>query len=228
MRVTGLENFGLTETSFRHLGTRKVYATVHLRTYEVTFDVRRLPPSRRHSYLAARVNRWIKGLRLNYPRITFRARGGESIPQSLDVCCSPRDILNLAAETAVKFVYLTRVDGHRRRPSRASQLTWYCVRALIVIRVERVTAGLQTTEDRLILVRASSCKDAKKRLMQQWQEYESPYLNSDGQMVSWSLDNVMDVYDTGQSEIDPAGTEVYSKLGQRRMRPEYVWRPKSR
>ena len=41
-----------------------------------------------------------------------------------------------------------------------------------------------------------------------------------------SLDKVIDVYDTGETETYPAGTEVYSKLGHRRMRPEYVLRPK--
>jgi phage terminase Nu1 subunit (DNA packaging protein) len=85
---------------------------------------------------------------------------------------------------------------------------------------------MQMTEDRFVLVRASSFEDAKKRLSRQWREYTAPYLNSEGQMVSWSLDRVIDVYETGETEIDSAGTEVYSKLAKRRMRPEYVWRPK--
>jgi hypothetical protein len=144
------------------------------------------------------------------------------------VSCSTQEILKLTAEPAVQSVYVTRVAGYRRRRSPATQLTWYCVRALVVIRIERSTAGLQATEDRFILVRASSFEDSKKRLKQQWEDYAAPYLNSDGQLVSWSLDKVMDVYDTGETEIDPAGTEVYSKLGQRRMRSEYVWHPKSR
>jgi len=55
----------------------------------------------------------------------------------------------------------------------------------------------------------------------------SHYLNSNGQIVSWSLEEVIDVFDTNETDIDPAGTEIYSKLGQRRMRPEYVWRLKS-
>jgi len=75
------------------------------------------------------------------------------------------------------------------------------------------------------LVRAASWQDAKKRLERHWREYATPYLNSEGEMVSWSLDRVIDVYETGETQIDPAGTEVYSKLGKRRMRPEYVWRP---
>ena len=84
---------------------------------------------------------------------------------------------------------------------------------------------MQHTEDRFVLVRASSFQDAKRRLRQQWRDYATPYLNSEGQMVSWSLEKVIDVYETGETQIDPAGTEVYSKLGKRRMRPEFVWRP---
>jgi hypothetical protein len=76
------------------------------------------------------------------------------------------------------------------------------------------------------LVRAASFEDAKKRLRKQWREYAKPYLNSEGQMVSWHLDRVLDVYQTCEADIDPAGTEVYSKLGHRRMRSKYVWRPK--
>ena len=85
---------------------------------------------------------------------------------------------------------------------------------------------MQNTEDRFVLVRAYSFQDAKRRLRQHWREYAAPYLNSEGQMVSWSFDKVTDVYQTGETKIDPAGTEVYSKLGKRRMRPEYVWHPK--
>ncbi|MGH9523283.1 MAG: DUF4288 domain-containing protein, partial [Terriglobales bacterium] len=86
---------------------------------------------------------------------------------------------------------------------------------------------LQSTEDRFVLLRASSFEDAEEGLRREWVEYASPYLNPNGQIVSWQLDHVVDVYDTGQNEIDPAGTEVYSKLSGRRMRPAYVWRPAS-
>jgi hypothetical protein len=84
------------------------------------------------------------------------------------------------------------------------------------------------TEDRFVLVRASSFEDAKKRLKQQWRKYANPNLNSDVKMVRWTLDKIIDVYDTGETEIHPDGTEVYSKLGRRRMRPQNVWRPKPR
>lgn len=120
-----------------------------------------------------------------------------------------------------------KIAGFRRRSLPKAPLKWYCVRALVIICVERQESGNQLTEDRFVLVRASSFEDAKKRLRSQWREYATPSLNSHGYMVSWQLDKIIDVYATSETEIDSAGFEVYSKLGQRRMRPKYVWRPKS-
>jgi hypothetical protein len=236
-RITGLEELKLTESSFRRLGTREVRAFVHLRTYDVTRAVQRLPISQRVKYMIGRAERWIDGLRRRYPGLSLQERDAKlygsgvrrwsQLPQSLPFRGPAREILPLVDAPGVRSVHVAKVAGcHRRRP-RNSPLAWYCVRAHVVIRVEGATAGLQNTEDRFVLVRACSFEDAKKRLRQQWQEYATPYLNSVGQMVSWSLDKVIDVYETGETELDPGGTEVYSKLGKRRMRPDYVWPPKS-
>jgi Domain of unknown function (DUF4288) len=235
--VTGLESFGLNAISFRRLGNRKVMAYVYLQTYDVTPAVQRLPRSRRQLYMAARVDRWIKKLYRLHPKLSFQVKGGakptsgmrrwSQLPTTLVVRIIPREVLALANAAGVRSIHVTKVARRRRAKSPKPLLEWYCVRASVVIRVEREKSGLQNTEDRFMLVRATSCEDAERRLKQQWVEYARPYLNSEGQMVSWQLDKVVDVYSTCETEIDPAGFEVYSKLGKRRMRPKYVWRPKS-
>jgi len=235
-RVTGLKDLKLTESSLRRLGAREVRAFVHLKTFDVTPAVQRLPISQRFNYMVARVERWVDGLRRRYPGLLLQERDAKldgsgvrrwpQLPHSLLFRGPAHEILAIARSSGVRSVHVAKVAGYRLGRPRKSPLVWYCVRALVVIRVEEAMAGLQNTEDRFVLVRASSFEDAKKRLRQQWQEYATPYLNSEGQMVSWSLDKVIDVYDTGETELDPGGVEVYSKLGKRRMRPEYVWRPK--
>jgi hypothetical protein len=237
-RVTGLEELNLTQYSLRRLGAREVQAFVHLKTYDVTPAVQRLPISQRGRYIVARAERWIDGLRRRYPGLSLQetdaglygsgVRRWSKLPHSLSFHGPAHEILAIAAADGVRSVHVAKVAGYRRPPKRKSPSRWYCVRALVVIRVEQARAGLQNTEDRFVLVRASSSEDAKKRLRHQWQEYATPYLNSEGRMASWSLDKVIDVYDTGESELDPDGVEVYSKLGKRRMRPEYVWRPNRR
>jgi len=235
-RVTGLERFGLNEGSFRRLGSRKVLACVHLRTYDVTPAVRRLTPSKRIAYMTARVDRWIESMYRHNPELSFQAKVGKpsggglrrwsQLPSSLVIRGPARGVSALSRSTGVRLVSITRVAGRRRRRPPKPALEWYCVRALVVIRVEGEKSGMQTTEDRFMLVRASYFEDAKKRLRRHWREYARPYLNAKGQMVSWQFDQVVDIYWIGQTNIDPTGSEVYSKLGQRRMRPKYVWRPK--
>ncbi len=238
MPVMGLENFGLTLTSFRRLANRKVHALVNFGTYDLTPGVRKLKPTKRLPYMAARVDRWIQRLHRLHPEMSFlekngivthrKARRWSQLPSTLTVQGTAREVSALTEAPGVRSIYVMRIEGHRRRVSSKSPLTWYCVRAFVVIQVEDARLGNQGTEDRFVLVRASSFEDAKKRLKLQWQEYATPYLNSDGQMVRWSLDKIIDIYDLIDVDINPDGTEVYSKLGQRRMRPQYVWRPKSR
>jgi hypothetical protein len=237
MAVTGLENFKLTEASFRRLGITRTWAHVSLRTYDLTPAVRKLPPARRHDYLIARANRWLASLRRSFPKLAFTGTYGKlpskirrrsDLPSSLRVSGPGRAVLAVANAPGVRSVHVIKVAGFRRRRSPIPPLSWYCVRALVAVRVEGVTSGIELTEDRFVLLRASSFEDAKKRLRRKWQEYASPNLNSLGQMVSWSLDKITDVYSTGEAEIDVTGTEVYSKLVRRKMRPSRGWRPRSR
>ncbi|PYU20462.1 MAG: hypothetical protein DMG32_22280 [Acidobacteria bacterium] len=116
-----------------------------------------------------------------------------------------REVLHLLDARAVSSIHVTKVAGHDRRPARKSPLSWYCVRALVVIRVEYATSGMQNIEDRFVLVRASSAEDTKKRLKHQWHEYARPYLNPNGEMVSWQLDHIADVYQHSRPKLTPRG-----------------------
>jgi len=79
-----------------------------------------------------------------------------------------------------------------------------------------------------VILHGASFEDAERRLAKQWKEYAKPYLSPSGQLVRWQLDQIVDVYSIGEETIDPRGTEVYSRLSGRRMRPEFVWNPSTR
>jgi len=233
--ITGLDELGLHVSSLRRLGSRKAFAAVHLKSYDVTAQVRRLKPSERHAYLARRVDAWISALQRRFPHLSFQADGKGSaarqrwfeLPQSLKVRAAARDLPALARSPGVRSVHVRSLAGHRRRRP-PQTLDWFCVRGLVVIRIEGATSGMQTTEDRFVLVRAKDPKDAEGRLVDHWRGYAGPYLNAAGELVSWKLEKVVDVYSLGENSIDPAGTEVYSRLGRRRLRVEDSRRPRSR
>ena len=99
------------------------------------------------------------------------------------------------------------------------------MRARVAVQVEGLKKGLQTTEDRILVVKATSPEDAIERLEPEWKAYAEPYVAVGGRRVRWQLDQVVSIFELIDQRIDPRGTEVYSKLGQRRMRPEYEWHP---
>ena len=226
--IAGLEAFGLTRNGLARLGRRTCVVEISLRTYEVTPAVRRRVPAERHGYLGRRVDRWIQSLRHTYPNLHFRVSQGaplaasapswSSFPRKLTVSVPARDVLKLAAAAGVGHVWLSKIAGCRRRAAPRQPLEWFCVHGLVAIQVEGQTAGMQTVEDRFVLVRAASFEDASRRLRREWRAYAEPYVNPEGELVSWRLERIVDVYSTGETQVRPDGFEVYSRLRQRRIR----------
>ncbi len=121
-------------------------------------------------------------------------------------------------------VHIAKVSGlRRRRPQRVGG--WFCVWGRVAIQIEGKRRGMIDVEDRLVLVKARNEKQAKARLSSEWRAYSEPYLNHRGEMVRWKLTEVQDVYELFDGEINPKGTEVYSRLDQRRMRAADAWMP---
>jgi hypothetical protein len=81
-----------------------------------------------------------------------------------------------------------------------------------------------------VIVRAISLEDAEKKVQPEFQQYGTPYLNSHGFMVRWAYERILDVYEIIDEKIDTPGTEIFSVLARRRMKPEYRWgyRPKEK
>ena len=75
------------------------------------------------------------------------------------------------------------------------------------------------------MVLARSEKEAQKKAMREFREYESPRLTVTGHFFRWGFEQILDIIDIGWDTIDPDGTEVYSELRKRRMKPKFEWHP---
>jgi hypothetical protein len=224
-RIAGLESFGLRATDVRRLADRKCHVSISLRTYEVTPAVLRLRPPERHPYLEARVRRWLPTIERALSGRVLECIPNRRLPSRIETDATLREISKVARLPGVEYVHPLKIAGFRRRPHRAAKLCWYCVRARVAVQVEGMATGVQTIEDRFVVVQATSSDDAGRRLGKPWAEYAKPYLNSKGCLVRWQLEKVVDVCSTGEEALDPRGTEVYSRLYGRRMKPEFVWKP---
>jgi Domain of unknown function (DUF4288) len=225
--ITGLERFGLTSGRLAQLGACSARVDVHLRTYEITSAVAALEPAKRQQYLLERADRWLRQLRRWCDGRAVEIRSDHVVPSSLTLRVPAGAIGELARQPAVRSVHVAQVAGRRPRRAPPAAAEWHCVRARVAIQIEGAVHGMQTVEDRFVLVRARSPQDAIRRLRREWREYARPYLNRAGKLVRWHCEAILDVQPTGEVDLNPNGTEIYSKLSGRRMRPEQAWQPRS-
>lgn len=221
--ILGLGAFNLSESKLRRLGSTKIRITAHMDSYKLTPAVIRRPAEERHKFLEQRSRRSIQALEKKWPSGSFKPEN-QTITSRIDSTISAKDVFLVAAFPEIDRVNILGIRGYRRNSSKSSKAEYYCVRAKVAVQIESQRRGLQTWEDRFILVQASGFDDAIARLEEEWKGYANPYLNSDGYMVRWKLDEIVDVYATGETTIDPSGTEVYSSLQERRMKKENEWR----
>ena len=219
----GLDRYGLEIGDLKALGDRPVEVSASFRgiPFEPLFP---LPPAERTRRLKEHLETALKRVRARWPGGVIRPRS-EGLPWHFDAVVPVHELPRIVRFRELSSVFVKRIQGLRKRPER-KPLRWYAVRARIVIQVEDRTRGMESVEDRIVLVQARSFEDAERRLQPEWEKYAEPSLNSNGEMVRWQFEEVVDVYEIGALDLDPKGTEVYSRLTQRRVRSGAAWRPR--
>lgn len=223
--ITGLNLFGLRPSDLSRLGATLVRVHAHLKTYDITPSIVAREPSARHEFIRVRADRWVRQLASRFPEVRFR-NAYTTLPATSLIGRLPANrVLALSSRPGVRAVHVASIEG-RSQPRKQEKREWYCVRGRVAIQVENQEKGMQTVEDRFVLVRADSFDDAERRLTLHWREYAHPYLSRGGLLVRWRLEEVTGAYATWESELDPNGAEVYSNLHRRRITAPQAWRPR--
>ena len=224
--IIGLEDFGLTGATLTRLRSRVVRVSLQLRGQTLT-TLRRLPPKKRDVTLRPALAGQLERVRRAFPEIEFVSRGKRKPSWTIDASVPAHLVVAIARRPEIKEVKLETIDGRRKRVRRSGP-AWFCVWGVVALQIEGKAKGAVSLEDRLVPVRATSPDDATRRLERMWSKYAEPYMNPDSYLVRWQFISVQDVYELSDNEIDPRGTEVYSRLRRVRMRPDYRWRLGSR
>ncbi|MEL6623922.1 MAG: DUF4288 domain-containing protein [Bacteroidota bacterium] len=115
----------------------------------------------------------------------------------------------------IEWIRITEVEGMQKKKEKKIP-DYYTVVASLVIDVEGEKKKKLSHEMRMMLVKASSGKAAKKKVKKKIQAYEEPYLNGEGKRVHWQFQEIMDCYETTIGEAiklkGQDGIELYSKI----------------
>jgi hypothetical protein len=233
--ITELGDYGLTRQKLRQLGRAPVEIEVRMRNPLYVYPSRarfrelleKSPEERRALVHGWRVRQHKRLCAEVSPRdVEVFYYNGD--PVGLRATVDAKEVARVARLSCVESMRILRIPGLRRkRVGVWREPRWFSVKALFAIQYEGQTRGLQTYEDRIVLVQARSEREARKKAMREFRQYEAPSLTVTGHFFRSCLEKILDVYDLSSDTIDPAGTEVYSEFKDRRMKPEYEWHPVS-
>ncbi len=222
-----LDKYGLNLAGLRKLGARSVTVKA-----DVLYDwhgaralaLLRFKPRERHSVInritQKRANQALRDWPVPGAKIERYRKRASEIHSTLPARLVPR----LLRIPQISGVWIQGIQGRKPRKLPPT-LEFYAVQARFGIQIEGETKGLQTYEDRILIVKALGEEDAVAKLKRELSGYGEPYLNPHGQLVRWQFEKVLEVYSTYCTEINPKGEEVWSKLRERRLTPQYTWNP---
>jgi len=221
--VMRLDDYGLTLKELLALKDRLIKIRAHI-CYADRKPLFQYPPDVRKRKLRDIENELFNKLMEIWPSKDFEIIGTKSKPSGLSGKIKAEDLKKVLNKKIVEHIWIEEIDGLNKQKLPKEEL-WFAVKANFVIQIEGQCRGYQDIEERIVIVRAYDCNDAKKRLLKNFKDYDEPYLNKYGEMVRWHFDEVVDVYEMNEDTIDPKGTEVYSQFKRRRLIPEYEWHP---
>lgn len=236
--VTGLDKFGLTRSQLRGLGVRIVAAEVILRLPPHFYPSPKLfrqllpltPAARRESIRTWRREQLARLTREQRLRVRTVLRRGRD-PIGLSVSVTATALHRLLQSRYVGHVTIKSIQGKRSQAVATSRdettQRLYSVRALFALQWEQQRQGLQLVEDRIVLMRAKSEAEARRRAERQFSKEGHPVLNPDGHFRRWAYQGIVDVFESSDREWSPEGTEAYYEVRNRRMKRQYEWHPKA-
>jgi hypothetical protein len=157
-------------------------------------------------------------MKRRWPVKHFKQLGSQERPSGICGRVAAKQVRALRRLPHIAYVWIETIPGLKRKKLPATQ-RWFAVQARFAIQIEGQTKGRQSYEDRIVIVKATSAKEAQRKLRRNFKDYERPYLNPEGYMVKWVFESILDIYELMDTTIDPNGTEVFSRFGGRRLKP---------
>lgn len=139
----------------------------------------------------------------------------KSNPFSVKASISYLDINKVLEVEGLESIWIKEIEGIKRKKSK-NKHEFYTVVSKVRIEIEGFNKKKGDVELRITLMKAKSKAQAEKKTKRDYKNYEKPYLNVEGRLVSWKFVKIVDVYETGLSKSssfnDAKGVELYSKF----------------
>ncbi len=159
---------------------------------------------------------------------TFTRIGSQIAPDGVETVCTKKELLKYGKDKSVGHISIVEKSSTPEKIAEKLEY-YYAVVVRFSIQLENKKKGLQSYEDRTLLMKAKNGKEAENKLQKSFKKYEEPYLNSRGEMVRWKFEAFIDFYETTYQSLEDMledeeeGIEVFSIVKNRRLNKERAW-----
>jgi hypothetical protein len=167
-----------------------------------------------------------KDFKLKNPKIIL---GTRVEPRVINDKIILKSVFSLKDKPYVKNFHINSIEGVvKKEADQTSAPTdrYFSVMARFGILIEGQTNGLQTYEEKIVLIKAAHENEAEKRAVELLTNSEEPYLGGESRYVWFKFEEILKV--TGYLEIpriepDLDGAEIYWEWKKRKLKPENMW-----
>ncbi|MES2732577.1 MAG: DUF4288 domain-containing protein [Bacteroidota bacterium] len=223
-KITGLEDWNLTEENIKNLKNKAVIK-IHL-SYPDYKSIIQFTTAQRRKIIAKTFRDEFNEVKLILKQIPFERLGSSIRPRGIKTELPLNQVWELIQKEFRAHISIVSIEEMEEKEEEVMPCFW-SIKARFAIQIENAKGGMQGYEDRIMLICALDQEDAQQKLLKSLESYAKPYLNSSGRLVRWKFEKFLDAYSTDIYSADDfmndKGVEVYSELGNRKLKPELEW-----
>ncbi|RLD53547.1 MAG: hypothetical protein DRJ05_16275 [Bacteroidetes bacterium] len=221
MEIIELESFGI---KYAELSEKysKFYFDIRISTeyYQDIDELKKLSHKERRLLIRQKSRDSLKRIIRLYPNNYYELIGTRIIPRGIIGSVTGKQLLELEKSEPESYVTICKA-GNIKQIKKEKVKQYYSVQGLFAVKVEGFdySNSIRFIEERIILLKAIDLKEALKKAEIEFIRYgELEYLNSDFRLTKWEFIEVLDSYETGETELDLEGTEVFSICKNRKLK----------
>ncbi|RDV14241.1 DUF4288 domain-containing protein [Pontibacter diazotrophicus] len=198
--------------------------------YVNTDNFMEIPPDERKAIIRRILQQQYARLKKDFSLRNIKLERKRTEPRVLEAQMKLKDLFDLQAKEYVLNIIVKDIEGIARVESKEGKEekpdAFYAVKARYAILIEGITSGLQTYEERIVLLKAKNEEEAEKKALKILPAQEQPYLGSEKRYVWYKFEEIINIQETHARELsdfNEEGIEIYSERKVRRMRPGDEW-----
>jgi hypothetical protein len=230
MKIFGLDDFGIIDTDLANqYADKKFSISISFSYYPDVESLRPLTPQQRRQIVCKYLRDQYKVVKDHYPSSDYQIKGTRFKPYGITGQLTGRQLARLQSNDKIKSITVEQVEGLKKmeketssEPETCTLPLYFSVKGLFVAQFDGSDASgkIQLTEERIVLVKALNWDEAIKKARVEFENYgQKGVLSSSYYFVTWKFLKILDVYDSGITALDPDGTEVYSIMKRRQLKP---------